>query len=135
MLQKLRGNNSKGFTLIELMIVVAIIGILAAIAIPNFLTYQCKARQAEAKTNLGGIRVSQEAYFAEYDTYTSDWALLGFAVKGTQRYSYDITGSTPTVFSAVATGTAGSVSGDVWTMTGDRTSLAVTPGDANFCAN
>ncbi|WP_414645174.1 type IV pilin protein, partial [Candidatus Deferrimicrobium sp.] len=52
----LRGKKGKkGFTLIELMIVVAIIGILAAIAIPNFLRFQAKSKQSEAKTNLGGI--------------------------------------------------------------------------------
>ena len=59
----------KGFTLIELMIVVAIIGILAAIAIPNFLTYQLKSRQAEAKTNLQAIRTSEIAFQAEKGCY------------------------------------------------------------------
>ncbi len=56
MLRKIR--NRKGFTLVELMIVVAIIGILAAIAIPNFLNFRLKAKTSEAKSNLGAIRSS-----------------------------------------------------------------------------
>ncbi len=48
MLQKLRKKNQKGFTLIELMIVIAIIGILAAIAIPNFLAYRTKGQNSAA---------------------------------------------------------------------------------------
>ena len=55
--------------MIELMIVVAIIGILAAIAIPNFLTFRLKAKISEAKHNLGAIRVGEEAYNTEEDTY------------------------------------------------------------------
>lgn len=60
-----------GFTLIELMIVVAIIGILAAIAIPNFLRFQLKAKSSEGKTNLAAIRTAEESYFAEYGIYIS----------------------------------------------------------------
>ncbi|WP_447984520.1 type IV pilin protein [Nitrospira sp. Nam74] len=68
--------SNKGFTLIELMIVVAIIGILAAIAIPNFLQYQMKSRQAEAKTNLQAIRTSEIAFQAERGCY------LGISAEG-----------------------------------------------------
>jgi type IV pilus assembly protein PilA len=58
-----------GFTLIELMIVVAIIGILAAIAIPNFLQFQLRSKTGEGATNLAAIRTAEESYNAEFDTY------------------------------------------------------------------
>jgi type IV pilus assembly protein PilA len=61
----------KGFTLIELMIVVAIIGILAAIAIPNFLRFQLKSKTSEGKVNLAAIRTAEESYLAEFGTYVS----------------------------------------------------------------
>jgi len=61
--------KQEGFTLIELMIVVAIIGILAAIAIPNFLQYQLKSRQSEAKTNLQAIKTSEVSFQAERGCY------------------------------------------------------------------
>jgi len=64
MLQKLRGNNSKGFTLIELMIVIAIIGILAAIAIPNFIAYRNKSFCSAAESDAGSIAAGIADYFS-----------------------------------------------------------------------
>ena len=127
MLMKIR--NRKGFTLVELMIVVAIIGILAAIAIPNFLNFRLKAKTSEAKSNLGAIRSTSVAYYAEWDTYVGDqtytpegsrtgngqkvpwitttrFSILGFSPEGDVYFDYNLEGSDyPTlVFTAHAAG-------------------------------
>lgn len=80
--------NHQGFTLIEVLMVVAIIGLLAAIAIPNFLRYQATSRQAEAKTNLGGVFVAEVSFFGENSRYGS-FDEVGYKLAGaTNRYTY-----------------------------------------------
>ncbi len=116
----------KGFTLIEMMIVIAIIALLATIAIPNYINFQKKAKTAEAKTNLGGIRTCEEAYRAEKDTYVNciasptsaptaagiawtggtNWTKIGFEPRGNVRYQYTVTAANATTFTATANATA-----------------------------
>src|SRR5262245_41657084 len=134
--------NQSGFTLVELMITVVLIGILAAVAIPNFLSYQAKSRRSEAYTNVVAIGTSELSYQAETDNYidagaypdftaypgglgthkmtwdaasVAEYASLGWSPEGEVAYSYEVNaGASPgCTCSTCFTATAhGDVDGD-----------------------
>ena len=82
MLTKLTNKNESGFTLIELMIVIAIIGILAAIAIPQFSAYRTRSYNSAAQADLRNAATAQEAYQVDNQTYCSAVASLVGATYG-----------------------------------------------------
>lgn len=118
-MNRFRAKGSPGFTLLELIIVVAIIAILAAVAIPVYRTYTLRAKASECASVMLGIREKQEAFFAEFKRYTNDiawtpiacntnpwpsasqkwdgapetpkWLQLGFWPDGPTFYTYSIT--------------------------------------------
>jgi type IV pilus assembly protein PilA len=97
--------GQSGFTLIELMIVVGIIGILVAIAAPNFARYQSKARQSEAKIALGAIYAAEKSFYAEYSAYVASLDLIGYAPEGSKRfYSVGFNSQDTTAVSGVSPG-------------------------------
>jgi type IV pilus assembly protein PilE len=71
--------KTRGFTLMELMIVVAIVGILAAVAIPSYTQYQTRTKRAIGKSMLSQVANRQEQYFADNKTYADNLSDLGYA--------------------------------------------------------
>jgi type IV pilus assembly protein PilA len=80
--------NAKGFSLVELMVVVAIIGILAAIAVPNFQKFTAKAKQSEAKAELSSLYSAERAFSAEWQSFFADFRNIGYSPTGNMRYRH-----------------------------------------------
>jgi type IV pilus assembly protein PilE len=109
---------SKGFSLIELLIVVAIVGILAAVAVPAYFNHILRTRQADAYHNLLDIKAAQEMHYSMYNEYAglitagtfSD--LLSFDIADTKYYKYEISSLTGSTFTAGAIGKYGKLQND-----------------------
>ena len=129
---KMTRKNASGFSLLELMVVVAILGVLATVAVPRFNIFRARARQAEAKSNMGVIYTLQESYAIEHEKFYDGAAVgaalaintkalslgyrtvnvapvcpankLGFTLAncGQTRYSYFVTGGNEAEFTAIA---------------------------------
>ncbi|MBC7690362.1 MAG: pilin [Methylotenera sp.] len=92
--QSILSQNTSGFTLVELMVVVGIIGILSAVAIPNYQRFQAKARQSEAKIGLAGIYTTEQAYMAEFSTFGGALNNMGYTSTGTAKnYAIGVVGT------------------------------------------
>lgn len=78
--------NNQGFSLVELMVVVAIIGMLAAVAVPQFSKFQAKARQAEAKANLSALYAAERSFNGEHGGYGTNLVAIGFSPAGDLLY-------------------------------------------------
>ena len=76
----MKGNSEKGFTLVELMVVVAIIGILSAVAIPNFKKYQAKSKSSEAKLQLAALYSAESALQSDFDAFAPCLLNAGFSI-------------------------------------------------------
>lgn len=122
---RVRGRrNRAGFTIIELMLTVGIIGLLATIAIPTMVRFQLKAKVAEGRINIAAIREAEETYFAEWGVYASALPVLPVAV-GTLKVPWVLAPSDPHGFNEIGYTPVGSMFFQYGAVTGGA-GLAVT---------
>lgn len=119
---KISGRRQHGFSLIELMIVVAVIGVLAGIAIPNYMEHVTKSKIADAVAALSDMRVKMERHFQDNRTY------VGACAAGTQaplpantvNFTFSCTNLTGTTYRVAATGIS-SMNGFIFSLNQDNT--------------
>lgn len=129
--RSVRRRHKTAFTLIELMITVAVIGSLSALAVVKYETFVCRAQQSEATSTLHNIASAESDVFAEFDKYDPlpactfggygeticNGSHIVIQFQGRSRYTYDVTTTaSPESYLATATGTSGAVLGDVLTI-------------------
>jgi prepilin-type N-terminal cleavage/methylation domain-containing protein len=119
MLQKLtKKKDQKGFTLIELMIVIAIIGILAAIAIPNFISYRKRSYNAGANADIKNLYTSAQAYYTDYPSGAINAAYVN---SSHHLYTYGFRPTSTVTTTVIGSGTQDSFSATAYHGAGDRT--------------
>src|SRR5688572_23908334 len=85
-----RAAKDRGFTLVELLIVVAIIGVLSTIGVPTFRKMVTKAKKSEAKVALGGLYTVESAFYTEYNVYGNHLPKVGFELEGGKNRLYTV---------------------------------------------
>ncbi|MUL35556.1 type IV pilin-like G/H family protein [Gloeocapsopsis dulcis] len=121
--------QEEGFTLIEMLVVVIIIGILSATAMPSFLSQAAKTRQSEAKNSTGALNRSQQAYYLENQIFADDITRLSVGVVNSVNYNYVVSGNDlMNQVAHLATAQQGdlkSYAGGVFKSTNNQTTLAI----------
>jgi len=136
----MRHSRSQGFTLIELMIVVAIVAILTTIAYPNYRDYVIRGQLVDATQGLAAVRANMERYFQDNRTYLAIAGPPAFtppctaAVVAYGKFNINCPGSTATSFTATAVGAAGALAGFTFTVNelNAQATVVAPPAPASF---
>ena len=84
---KMKKRNQKGFSLLEVMVTVAMIGVISAIAVPSYNKYMRSAKTAEAQSSMGQVYMAEKSFFLQWRFYTTDLKVIGVAPDGAMLYN------------------------------------------------